>query len=541
MALWTAIAIGLRLYQLGSKPLWTDEMSTLVFSLGHSFRTIPLSQVITVDALLEPLRVDAATGPGDAAMAILASSNHPPLFFVLMHPWLQLTHPAGTYVVPWIARSLSAVIGGLLTPVVYGLMVLIRRASAAPFAAALVAMSPFGIYLSQEARHYTLALIWITASLCCLAEALASMAQGRPLPRRLILLWTVVNGLGLATHYFTTITFLAEVLVLASAGYLWRQRYRSDGLYTMVRQVTCVGLGTMASGLPWFIALLAAPDQGELTQWIYASWQLIDWITPVANTLASAASMVYLLPIQDVSNTIALLSTGVVLAIAFWSLWGRQRWRHAAVSWAALWGLCIASVVVLWGITYGAQISLAQTLRYHFVYFPAFVGVVAVGLAHRWAAPRRYNRALVVVALLVSLAGGLTVIHNLAYQKVHRPDQVVADMAKAATPERPLLLAMSHQSHGQTGRLMAIAWEMMTHSPDLLERAQFFLDPQPCVKTGEQNCGAPSYELQKAVELLEDADVWLLNYGGRPTLRAQGCRYRETERVDGYKYSHYAC
>jgi len=542
IGLWTAIAIGLRLYHIGLKPLWTDEMSTLVFGLGHSFRTIPLSQVIASTALLEPLQVEASTVSGDAAMAVLANSNHPPLFFALMHYWLQATHTAGTYVVPWVARSLPALIGGLLTPLVYGLLMLLRRVSAAPFAAALTALSPFGLYLSQEARHYSLALVWITASLCCLAKAVECLQQGRSLPRWLVLLWTVINSLGLATHYFTVISFLAEVLVLAVAGYRWRQNYGNGGaLRHVVLQVIGVTLGTMASGLVWFLALLAAPDQGALTQWIYSPWQLADWLTPVANTFASAVSMAYLLPIQDVPAAIALLATMVLLVVAAWSLWDIGQWHHAPRSTVVLWGMCVASIAILWAMSYGAQAALAQTLRYHFVYFPAFIGVVAVGLAHHWASPRRYSRVLVVVALLISFVGSLAVTQDLAYQKVHRPDQVVADVAARATPQRSLLIAISHQSHGQTGRLMAIAWEMMTHESELLERSAFFLDPQPCAKAGEQNCGAPSYELQQAVSRLNNADVWLLNYGGRPSLRTQGCRYRDTERVDGYKYSHYRC
>ncbi len=35
-------------------------------------------------------------------------------------------------------------------------------------AAAMMATSPFGICLAQEARHYTLAILWVITSIGCL-------------------------------------------------------------------------------------------------------------------------------------------------------------------------------------------------------------------------------------------------------------------------------------------------------------------------------------------------------------------------------------
>ena len=43
-----AVGIGLRFTNLESKPPWADEWATLVFSLGNSFKTVPLEQIITL-------------------------------------------------------------------------------------------------------------------------------------------------------------------------------------------------------------------------------------------------------------------------------------------------------------------------------------------------------------------------------------------------------------------------------------------------------------------------------------------------------------
>lgn len=545
---WTAIAIGLRLYQLEAKPLWTDEVSTLAFSLGHGFTGVPLNQVLTADGLLQPLRVTTDTGPGDAAQAILAYSNHPPLFFAVMHLWLQATHHAGDYVSIGVARSLSAIVGGLLTPLIYGLVRLLcgtRRP--AYLAAAIAALCPFGIYLAQEARHYTLALVWITASLYGLVAALQRMQQGKPLPIGLVVGWTLANILGIATHYFTALALAAQVLVLVAMGVVWRQRYRHGGLGRLVGQLVLVGLGTAASAIPWLLALLAAPNQDSLTQWIQSAWRWQDWLNPITHSVAGAVSMAYLLPVQGVPGAIAAGGAITAVVVAIWSLGGwserlgpppRPTAERATVARAVLWGVTLASLLILLLASYLGQVGLAQTLRYHFIYLPAFVGMVAVGLAQRWRSP--YGRVLVVLALVVSAAGAFSVTHNLAYQKVHRPDIVVTEIAAKSDLGRPLLLATSHQSHGQTGRLMAIAWGLRTQHPELLQQSRFYLDPQPCPRSGEQNCGVAGTGVREAIASLQPGDVWLFNYEGR-SRPAPRCRYQDTKRVDGYKALHYRC
>ena len=51
LLLYIAIAAIIRFTNLGSKPPWADEWATLVFSLGNSFKTVPLDKVISSDYL----------------------------------------------------------------------------------------------------------------------------------------------------------------------------------------------------------------------------------------------------------------------------------------------------------------------------------------------------------------------------------------------------------------------------------------------------------------------------------------------------------
>ncbi len=159
LLLWTTLALGLRLTQLTAKSPWTDEFSTLVFSLGNSYRTVSLDRVVSLDELLQPLQVNSDANAIQVIQNLLTQSNHPPLYFVLAHWWMQLYGGSGL-VSLWVARSLSAIFGALSIPAIYLLGAFAFRSRlVGQIAAAMMAVSPYGIFLAQEARHYTLAIL----------------------------------------------------------------------------------------------------------------------------------------------------------------------------------------------------------------------------------------------------------------------------------------------------------------------------------------------------------------------------------------------
>lgn len=152
LLLWIAIGIGLRLTNLEAKSPWTDEFSTMVFSLGNTFQPVPLDQAIALDVLLQPLQPNPEKGVGAVVQHLLTESNHPPLYFVLAHWWMQLFPTPLTpsdnggmeaYVSVWAARSLPALLGAASIPAVYGLSRLAFRSQlVSQLAAAMMAVSP---------------------------------------------------------------------------------------------------------------------------------------------------------------------------------------------------------------------------------------------------------------------------------------------------------------------------------------------------------------------------------------------------------------
>jgi uncharacterized membrane protein len=217
--------MGLRLTNLTAKPPWTDEFSTLVFSLGNSFLPVPLNQPIAIDVLLQPLQPQTGATIQDVLTHLFSESNHPPLYFVLTHLWLKLFPTQADLVSLWGARSLAAIFGAISIPAIYGLSWLAFRSRlVSHLAAAIMAISPYGIFLAQEARHYTLAILWVIASLACLVVATRRIHKRNQLPIWLAFAWIGINALGVATHYFFALTLVTEAVVLIFLAWQqWRQ------------------------------------------------------------------------------------------------------------------------------------------------------------------------------------------------------------------------------------------------------------------------------------------------------------------------------
>ncbi|MBD1848734.1 glycosyltransferase [Leptolyngbya sp. FACHB-711] len=573
-----ALGLGLRLIQLAAKPLWTDEFSTIVFSLGNRFLTVPLDQVITADQLLQPLRPQSRTGVDQVVQSLLSESNHPPLYFILSHFWLKLfpTNQLGT-VSAWAARSLSVLFGVASIPASYWLgRLAFRSRIVGQVAAGLMAVSPFAVYLAQEARHYTLPILWIIASLCCLIVATRTIRDRIALPYWVCWVWILINGLGIASHYFFTFTLIAEAVVIACLGLV--QSWREGGIWhpsVHWQRIWLVAAGTAGTGIVWFPVLLNIQD-GELTRWIYRGERSgFAWLEPVGQAVAGWISMIYLLPIQSPSETIAVLSGAGLLMLTLWTLpkvfWGLNVQcvdRDTRLSVWVLGCFVISAILLFFSITYLFEAELTGAFRYNFVYFPGTVALIAAGLAAGWNVVREIaqtradqvsiallkllrvsRRKTILLIGLLSLVGGLTVVFNLGYQKVHRPDVVAQDILRHSS--QSTLIAIPHRTHGQTGRLMGVALAVeqagsqATSAGKTLPIDLRFL----LAHDTPRSTSTVAETLDKTLsEVTTPIDLWLINFHEvEPglvdrVLKKQRCAAKtEPESVDGYRYRMYRC
>lgn len=137
---------------------------------------------------------------------------NPPLYLLIAWPWAQLFGTGELAL-----RSLSALLGVAVVPLLYlsGRELISSRAGLV--AAALAAVNPLLIWYSQEAREYMLLMALCAASLWCFARA------WRVPTGRALLWWAVFSALALLTQYFAGFLIAAEGLAL-----VYRARSRAS-------------------------------------------------------------------------------------------------------------------------------------------------------------------------------------------------------------------------------------------------------------------------------------------------------------------------
>lgn len=554
LLLWLAIGLGLRFTDLASKSPWTDEFSTLVFSLGNSFRTVPLDRAIALDTLLQPLQLNSALGAREVLQSLLSETNHPPLYFVLAHWWMDLFPSDDGLVSLWVARSFPALLGGLSIPAIFGLAILTFRSRlVGHIAAAMMAVSPYGIFLAQEARHYTLAILWVIASLCCLIITVKNIQRQKQISIRIAVIWVAINTLGIATHYFFALTLCAEAIVLIAWGI--GKKLNSPNLQSKIQNLKfflVVVAGTLAGGLIW-LPLIQHGYDSKLTEWIKNSDRIgMEWIAPIFQAIAAWVTMLCLLPVEASQLPIIIASGLGMVVFLIWALpilvrglKVRMQQARSRIGIQVLGSFILSAIAIFCIITYGLGIDLTRGARYNFVYFPAVIVLVAASLAVCWREsileksayiPIRGKKAVVLIWLM-GLLSGLTVVCNLGYQKYYRPDLLVSLIQQQS--QIPVLIATTHKTHVQTGEIMGIAWEFKRKLGQIAGSPKFLLAHQEY-----QGSSTATVTLQKTLSKMpRPLNLWLINFQAPVELETQNCLADSQAKpsVDGYEYQVYHC
>ncbi len=125
-----ALAFGLRLVNLGGRPLWYDEAFAVLYA----------------EKPFEALVYGTLTQVGGAAADV-----HPLFFYSTLHAWMSVVGQS-----PLAVRAMSALLGTATVVVAYLLACRLFDRRTGLAAAVVVAVAPFPIYYSQEARMYAL-------------------------------------------------------------------------------------------------------------------------------------------------------------------------------------------------------------------------------------------------------------------------------------------------------------------------------------------------------------------------------------------------
>ena len=175
-----AAGAALRLWGLGRESLWHDESWTWYLvhdSLGDLFRRL--------------VREDA----------------HPPLYFVLLWPWAKLGDSEAMLRLP------SALLGIASLPLAYRLARSLAGVREGLVAMAFLAVSPFHVRYSQEARSYALLFF-----LCLLSLILLIELRRSPRDRRLWAAMAAVTAAVVYTEYLGLFFILGEIALVVAWG-----------------------------------------------------------------------------------------------------------------------------------------------------------------------------------------------------------------------------------------------------------------------------------------------------------------------------------
>ena len=183
VALLTAVGGVARFVALGNQSFWVDETVTAELVAG-SF--------------------------GELLSALPTSESTPPLYYLLAWGWANVLGSGEAAL-----RSLSAVLGTAMVPVVFAAGRELVSRGTGLLAAALAAVSPLLVWYSQEARAYALFAFLGALSLAFFARAWGTGSS------RALWSWAAASALALLTHYFAVFLVAGEAALL-----LYRRRQR---------------------------------------------------------------------------------------------------------------------------------------------------------------------------------------------------------------------------------------------------------------------------------------------------------------------------
>lgn len=329
-----ALGAALRFWHIGDQSYWLDEAFT-VDLVGHSF--------------------------GGMLDGVKATESTPPLYYALAWVWAQVFGDGEAGL-----RSLSALIGVAAVPVAWAAAREWFDERAGLFAAALVAVNPYFVWYSQEARSYSLLVLTTALSLLFLGRALRQRTQ------RAYVLWALTASLALLTHYFAAFILIPEAIWL-----LWKARERAS--YAAV--------GTLAV-IAAVLAPLALHQRAKEHTTFIADLSLTSRLTDLPKKLVTG----------ELGTPTPLIGPLAGLIAAAAVVYALMRWRPSA--WV-LAGLAAAGALVpLILVAAGADYLLPRNLIA--VYVPVVL-VAAAGLAVAGRVGLAGAVALCAVAIVVNL------------------------------------------------------------------------------------------------------------------------------------------
>lgn len=325
-----------------------------------------------------------------------ARDVHPPLYYLVLHYWLQLF---GTSELA--ARSLSALCLLTAIPLAYLLMKRLYSERAAMVAAVLTAFSPFLIRYGQEARMYGMVALISLFATYSLVRALQDKS------RAWWLIYALSIAAGLYTHYYVIFLIVVHWVYVA---YLTNRQSGSGLKNGWWWGSNVLAASIFALWLPSAIAQFARVQGGF-------------WIPePTVSTLPNTILQFLSFSSPDWLPTPIKLLIGLVLVGSTVGLWlAAKKYRSSTVLIASYAMLAPVAVFIL---SFGRPIYVDRYFVFAAIGFSCLLAAIIV---HGWplANRPRLQQAKIAGLLLVSMVG----IYNVYGGATHQMREVGAMVA----------------------------------------------------------------------------------------------------------------
>jgi len=344
------LGLFLRFFELARKPLWLDEAST------NYLTTQPdLTAVITA----------------------ASSDHHAPLHFVAI--WLIKSIGSSEFLL----RLPSVIAGALTVLVIFFIANELYNEQAGLIAAALLALSPFHILYSQEARMYGMVVLFVSLAVFLFLRA----SRTRSTPDWL--LFGCACAASFYTHFYTAFAIIALFCAYFIMRFReFRPRTSSGGTGFLPVQLPA-DFRNFVAGIALSLVLVLPILGSFFNQSGYFvsrtfNWGLSMWSIPSETFLDFSYFYEF----------IAILFVCLML-IGFAMIWTRQKEQMAAVA-------VILFVPIIISL-YLSQI-IPFNVRYHLYLIVVFLSLVALPLA--WLAKRVHPQhgTIAVVGLILLLS-----------------------------------------------------------------------------------------------------------------------------------------
>jgi 4-amino-4-deoxy-L-arabinose transferase-like glycosyltransferase len=312
----TAIGFFLRFHRLDAQSLWYDE------SLSALFASQPLH--VAIRSMLEE------------------GLHHSPLFYILIRPF------AAEGFSEFGLRFIPATLGVLAIPLIAQVGRVLTRETVGLLAAALVTMSPFHVWYSQEGRMYTLLTIAALGATFFFVQNLKTARLRNWLGLALF------TAIGINSHHFAFFVPLVQFLFLVVT---LKQNYK------LLRPWVGAQLLAAMSLIPWLIIVL---DWGKfyLSSATRQPPTAYDVVQTFWNFTIGYTEYVTLFVVVALTLFVGLLSLGI-----------RSTYRSHSGILLGLW------LFVPTGLTFLVSLRLPAYLdRYIILSLPPFLLLVAIGL-----------------------------------------------------------------------------------------------------------------------------------------------------------------